>query len=279
MLHEERHLTARDGVQLYAQCWLPDGPAKANLAVVHGIGEHSGRYANFGAWFAPKGYAVHALDCRGHGRSEGRRGHIQHWMDFREDTRAFLASVSAHTPDVPTFLVGHSLGGLIVLDYGLHAGEAPAGVIASGPALATGEGVPSFLLFLSRILSAITPKVRMHNQLDLTGLSRDDAVVRAYRADPLVHDFVTPRLAAELQRVMQQTLAHASEWPADLPLLIVHGAADILCPPYASERFYAGAGARDKTRYVYPEFRHEVFNEIGRERVLQDVEDWLAAHL
>ena len=278
-MHEERNVTAHDGLQLYAQSWLPEGSPKAVLAVVHGIGEHCGRYDDFAAWFVPLGFAVHAFDLRGHGRSAGRRGHIQSWADFREDVRVFLKGVAARNPDPPTFLVGHSLGGLIALDYALHDHTGLAGVVVSGPALAMGEGTSAFLLALAKVLSSIMPGLQMHSKLDVTGLSRDEAVVRAYQNDPLVHDWATPRLAAEMQRVMQQTMAYASDWPVDLPLLILHGASDPLCPADASERFYANADARDKTRHVYPGFLHEVYNEVGREQVLQDVTDWLAAHL
>ena len=279
MLHEEHNFTSYDGLQLYAQSWLPDGAAKANLVVVHGIGEHCGRYDDFAVWFVPLGYAVHTFDLRGHGRSAGRQGYIQSWADFREDVRVFLNRIAARSPDLPVFLVGHSLGGLIALDYALHDHAGLAGVVVSGPALAIGEGTSAFLLALAKVLSSITPGLQMHSKLDVTGLSRDEAVIRAYQDDPLVHDWATPRLAAEMQRVMQQTMAHASDWPADLPLLIVHGGSDTICPAEASERFYVNAGTRDKTRHVYPDFFHEVYNDLGREQVLQDVADWLAAHL
>lgn len=278
-MYEEGHLTTYDGLQLYMQRWLPDGVARANLAVVHGIGEHCGRYQDFAAWFVPLGYAVYTFDLRGHGRSEGRRGHIKSWTDFREDVRIFLADISSHAPDLPTFLVGHSLGGLIVLDYGLHNAAGLTGVIVSGPALAMGDGVPAFLLFMAKVLSSIAPGLQMHNKLDVEGLSRDKAVVRAYVDDPLVHDLATPRLAAEMQRVMQQTMARANDWPANVPLLILHGGSDPICPAEASERFEVNAGAKDKTRRVYPDLLHEVYNELGRDAVLQDVEMWLAAHL
>jgi len=279
MTHEDGHFTSHDGCALYFQRWVPVDAPKANLAVLHGMGEHSRRYRNFALWFKPLGYAVHAFDHRGHGKSPGPRGHIKHWAEFREDVRIFLEEVRGRVPDAPTFLVGHSLGGLIVLDYSLHYGEELSGVVASGPALARGEGVSPLSMFAAKLLSPVLPWLRLGTGLAVEGLSRDGKVVQRYREDPLVHGWGTPRLGAEISRTMHWALAHADAWPQALPLLIVHGEADPICPAYASERFFHNAGAGDKTRYVYPGYLHETFNEIGREQVLGDIQAWLEQHL
>lgn len=279
MLHKEYEFETHDGLKLYGQCWLPDGQIKANLVVVHGIGEHSSRYADFAAWFVPAGYAVHAFDHRGHGRSPGVRGYIKNWAEFREDVRVYLTYVLEHYPDFPTFLLGHSMGGLVVLDYGLHYGERLQGLVASGPILMQGPGSSAFLLFLAKLIKPFLPKLQLNNSLDAQGLSRDPAVIQSYQVDPLVHSFATPSLGVALNNTMLDTMAHADEWRADLPLLIVHGGADPICAPEGSARFFANVSAKDKTRHEYPEYRHEVFNEIDREKVLGDVRDWLDAHL
>jgi alpha-beta hydrolase superfamily lysophospholipase len=169
------------------------------------------------------------------------------------------------------------LGGLIVLDYGLHDRDGLRGIISSGPALARGEGISPLLEFAAKVLSRVAPKLEMKTGLDAAGLSRNPAVVQAYRDDPLVHGLASPRLGAEISQTMEVTQAHADEWPADLPLLIVHGAADPICPASASARFFANVSARDKTRYEYPGFLHESFNEVGREKVLADVQGWIEA--
>lgn len=279
MTHREDHVIAPDGLELYAQHWLPEGLARANLIVVHGIGEHSGRYGNVVDWFAPRGYALHSFDHRGHGRSPGQRGYIQNWSDFREDLRAYIRDVEQHYPGAPTVLLGHSMGGLIVLDYGLHYGAGLKALVASAPPLTQSEDVSPLLTLAARLLSPLVPKMSLKTGLSVEALSRDAAVVAAYQADPLVHGLATPRLGAEIDRTMKATLAAAPNWPADLPLLIVHGGADKICPPVGSRRFFETAGAKDKTRHEYPGFYHEVFNEIGKEQVLTDVQTWLEARL
>jgi alpha-beta hydrolase superfamily lysophospholipase len=291
MLHKEEKFRTFDTRPLYAQHWLPKGAPKANLVVVHGLGEHSGRYKDFAAWFVPLGYAVHAFDHRGHGKSWGARGHVNRWGEFREDVRVFLSKVHERAPDLPLFLLGHSMGGLIVLNYGLHyaaagpyahsasGGNPPldtlTGVVSSAPALALGEDVSPGLVLITRFLSRVLPKLQLPNGLDAEGLSHNAEVVRAYREDPLVHSVISARFGAAMARTMTWTMAHAGAWPVDLPLLMLHGGADPICPAKASERFMVNARCNDKTRYVYPGYFHEVFNEVGREQVLHDVAAWL----
>lgn len=285
MRHEEGTFKTHDGEALYTQWWYPDGAGKikAHLAVVHGLGEHSGRYEDFAAWFTPLGYAVHAFDLRGHGQSPGVRGYIREWEDIRGDVRVFLGEVQQRADgvqDAPLFLIGHSLGGLIVLEYGLF-GEVSAlsGLVASAPALARGEGVSPLVMWLGKMLARFAPQKKLEVGLDVQGLSRNPDVIQAYRDDPLVHGWGTPSGAVAIDGAMKRTVAHAEAWPDDLPLLIVHGGADTICPPTASARFYANVHAPDKMRHEYLHFRHEVFNDVGREKVLEDVRIWLADRL
>ncbi len=272
--------SAADGMKLFTRHWWPEDETKAHLAVIHGYGEHGGRYAPFASWMTAHGYAVHICDLRGHGKSPGRRGHVDRWSDFFGDAEALIAEVDARAGEgAPVFLLGHSMGGLIVLGYALdHPRTGLRGVIASGPALAHGQGVPAILYLVARLLSAVAPRLQIDSRLDAGALSRDEAVVRAYVEDPLVHSLGTPRLSTEMEREMKRLFSLADRWPADLPLLILHGGDDRLAPPEASAAFFERVAARDKTRHEYPGFYHEVFNEIGRERVLQDVTDWLEAH-
>ncbi len=280
MNHEASILTLPNGAQRFVQSWLPAGQPYAVLIVVHGLGEHSGRYADFAAWFTDRGCAVHAFDLHGHGRSPGKRGHLRRWEEFRDDTAAFLGHVASRHPNTPRFLVGHSMGGLIVLDYGLHlrASDDLHGIIASGPPLGRGENVSPVRMWAARMMAKLLPSLHLSNGLDAAWLSRDETVVRAYRTDPLVHGYITPGLGAAMMATMETVMAQATSWPADLPLLIVHGEADPICPPQASARFFEQAGARDKTYRTYPGYLHEVFNEVGREAVLSDVWAWIQAH-
>ncbi len=276
MEHTESRFRGAGGLELYAQSWRPDGAPRAALAIAHGHGEHSGRYANLFEYFPPRGFALHAYDLRGHGRSEGQRGYIREWGDYREDTQAFLTQVKQQEPGIPLFLYGHSLGGLIALDYGLHVTDGIRGVIASAPVLGPPR-IPPVLLQLSRALSRIWPTLSMNSQLDVTSLSRDPEVVRAYVADPMVHSKGTPRLGSELMRVSQWVQDHAAEWK--LPLLIVLGGEDRLVLPADSQRFFEHAAGGDKKRIAYPGGFHEPHNDLEKAEVFADIERWIEAHL
>jgi alpha-beta hydrolase superfamily lysophospholipase len=276
MNHSEGTFSGFGGLELYWQCWRPEGESRAVLAIVHGGGEHSGRYGNVVEWFVPKGYAVYALDHRGHGRSPGPRGYINDWAEFRQDVKAFLELVHDEEPGQAVFLLGHSLGGLIVLEYVLHYPEGLAGLIASGPLLAP-VGLSPFLLALAKALSGILPRLTLPTGLDATAISRDSTVVEAYVDDPLVHGLGTPRLATQLTRAVEWTQAHAAEMR--VPCLIVHGSADRLAPPEGSHIFYENMTLGDKDRQVYEGYYHEVFNEVGKEQVLAAVETWIQQHL
>jgi len=276
MDHAEGTFDGFEGLELYYQRWLPDGEAKAVLAVVHGFGEHSGRYGNVVDWFAPKGYAVYSFDLRGHGRSPGPRGYVNSFAEFREDLKAFLEFVHEQEPDRPVFLLGHSVGGGVVLEYVLHYPEGLVGVIASAPALAQ-VGISPFLLLLSKVLSGVLPRLSLNAGLDTTALSRDAAVVDAYVNDPLVHGLGTPRLGTELTKAFEWTQAHAAEM--SIPCLIVHGSADRIIPPEDSRVFYENVTFGDKERRAYEGYYHEVFNDVGKEQVLADVEAWVERRL
>jgi alpha-beta hydrolase superfamily lysophospholipase len=274
--HLEGTFKGDGGTELYDQRWRPDGAPRAALAVVHGFGEHSGRYGNLVNWFVPKGYAVYAFDMRGHGRSPGKRGHIDSYAQVRDDVQAFLNLVHQEEPGRPVFLLGHSQGGLTVLDYVLHDPSGLAGVVASGPVLCP-PGVSPLLLQLSRLLSKVLPSLALEVGLDATALSRDPAVVDAYVNDPLVHGKATPRMGTELSATIEWTQTHAVDLA--LPCLIVHGGADRLCAPEASRAFFEKVTFADKERHEYDGYYHEVFNDAGKEKVLADVEAWLERHL
>jgi alpha-beta hydrolase superfamily lysophospholipase len=276
MIHNEGRFSGYGGLELYYQCWRPEAKPKAVLTITHGHGEHSGRYGNVVDWFVPRGYAVHAFDLRGHGHSAGPRGHIDRWDVLREDLGAFLALVREQERGQPVFLMGHSLGGLIALEYVLHHPEGLAGVVASGPVLSE-PGISPFLITLSKVLSRIVPRLALKSGLDTTALSRDPAVVAAYVNDPLVHSFGTARLGAELAKAVEWTQAHAADLA--LPCLIVHGAEDRICPPEGSRIFYENVAFADKERQVYAGYYHEVYNDVGKEQVLAAVQAWIERHL
>jgi alpha-beta hydrolase superfamily lysophospholipase len=276
MDHHEGTFHGQDGVELYYQRWRPERSPRAVLAIVHGFGEHSGRYRNVVDWFVPRGYAVYGFDLRGMGRSPGQRCHVGCFDEYRGDVRAFVDLVKQAEPGQPRFLLGHSQGGLIVLNYVLHDPSGLDGVIASAPALGA-LPVSPFLILLAKGLSRVRPRFTLQTGLDVQALSRDPEVVRAYVDDPLVTNVATARLGTELMAAIRWTQEHAADLA--LPLLIVHGTCDRLGPCDASGEFFEKVVFADKERQTYEGYYHEVFNDVGKEMVLADVEVWLDRHL
>jgi alpha-beta hydrolase superfamily lysophospholipase len=276
MNHTDRMLQGYRDLALYAQRWQPPGEAKASIAIVHGFGEHSGRLGNVINWFVPKGYTVYAFDLRGHGRSEGRRGHVDDWDDLLEDVGVLLDWARSDAPDLPLFLLGLSVGGLIALDFASHRGQDLAGVIASAPAL--GElPVTPLKIMLARLMARLWPTFTQDAQLDTTALSRDASVGEAYASDPLVHGCATARYGLETLGAIPRVQSEAVL--LDVPCLIVHGSADQIIPPDCSREYFEKMTLADKTRFEYDGYYHEVFNDIGKEQVLADVEAWIEKRL
>jgi alpha-beta hydrolase superfamily lysophospholipase len=276
MENTEGRIAGAGGLELFVQAHRPDGRPRAALAIVHGHGEHGGRYQNVFDYFVPRGYAAYALDLRGHGRSPGQRGFIRDWGDYREDCLAFLGFIRGREPGVPLFLYGHSLGGLIALDLVLHQPEDLRGAIVSAPVLGP-PNIPAVLLQISKLLSAVWPGFSMNTQLDAATLSRDPAVVRAYVEDPLVHSKGTARLGTEMTQAVEWVHAHAGEWT--LSLLLICGAEDRLVPPGDGLRFFERVGGSDKKRIAYPNGSHEPHNDVDKGAVFADIEHWLEEHL
>ncbi|MDZ4720023.1 MAG: alpha/beta hydrolase [Roseiflexaceae bacterium] len=273
--HTDGTITGNNGMALFMQSWRPAQP-RAVVALAHGLGEHSGRYGNLITELNARDYAVYAIDHRGHGRSPGQRAYIDSWEDFRAGIRALIAYIHTSEPDLPVFLIGHSLGGLIALNYVLHEPGTLHGIIASAPALSS-DGLSPVLALLSKLLSRIAPTFSLQSKLPLSGISRDPAAQQAYATDPLVSKVGTPRLATESFAAIAWTNAHAGD--LKLPLLIIHGEADPIVPPESSARFIANAGSADKQRITYPGVVHETHNDLGWHRPVDDIANWLDSHL
>ncbi len=282
MIHTEgtlefRHSEARGSSRLYRQAWLPEGDARAAVLLVHGLGEHSSRYGHVAASLTQRGFALHALDHYGHGKSDGHSGHVPRFSVFLDGVAALLDDVRKTSANLPLFMVGHSMGGLIAARFMMARQDEFRAAALSGPAFSSDEAPPAIVLWLNRLLSALVPTLPMI-ALDPTLVSRDRAVVEAYVNDPLVHHGkLTSRLIAEMTKAMDDTLARAAE--VTLPLLIMHGDADKLTAPDGSGEFHGGAGSADKTLKLYPGLFHEIFNEPERDAVLADLGNWLEAHL
>ena len=268
----ERHLrgagAARRPPLLLRRTWLPPAP-RAVLALVHGYAEHSGRYEHFGAWFARRGLAVHGYDQRGHGRSEGPRCHVDRFGDYLDDLDRLLECVRAEHPGLPLVLVGHSMGGLVVASYLSDRRPPLAAAVLSGPLLALGPGVSRARQLAARTLRFVWPRLVLGSGLDPAGLSRDEEVVRRYVEDPLVERTMTAGLGAEILAAVPRAAARAFE--IQVPVLVLHGAEDPMCPVEGSAAFHGGLQVPGSSFRPYPGLRHEIFNEPEHEQVFADV--------
>jgi len=276
VMHQQGWFRGAGGLSLFRQTWRPAGPTRAILINVHGLGDHSGLYPALVEHFTARGIAVYAPDVRGNGRSPGQRAYVERWEEYREDLERFVALVRREEPGRPIFLLGNSLGGLIVLDYALHRPEGIQGVIAASPPLGQ-LGVPAPLLALGRVLSRVWPRFSVRTGMDLSGLARDPAVVETVLADPLFHRMGTARLSTEVAAAIARVQAGAPRFP--LPLLVLHGSADRMVPPDGSRAFVARVGHPDRELREYAGAYHVLFADLDRERVLTDVEQWIAARL
>jgi alpha-beta hydrolase superfamily lysophospholipase len=272
MKHNEGNFNGANDLNLFYQSWQPDSEIKAIIALVHGFGEHSGRYMNIVNHVLPQGYTVYGFDHRGHGRSEGNRGHIMDWSEFREDLKLFLQLIRAQENELPLFLMGHSMGGLIVLNYMLHHPEENINsVIVSSPLLAQ-PAISPIIVLISKILSRVRPGFSIETKLDVNSISRDPDVIKIYQEDPLVHSTASARFGTELTATMEWTQSHAKDF--NKPLLIYHGASDQLVPPAGSQTFFENVQIREKEMHMYPDGFHEPHNDIDHKTVLQDIENW-----
>jgi alpha-beta hydrolase superfamily lysophospholipase len=273
--HVEGTLYGARGVELYWQGWLPDTEPTGVLLLCHGLGEHSGRYGHVVEAVTPDGWAVYGLDHRGHGRSGGRRAHLDDYADWLADFDTFRRHVTALHPGLPVFLLGHSMGGQIALAYALDHQADLTGLVLSAPALAS-NAVPKAAVPVLTLLARIAPTLRPAG-IDGTKISKDPAVVAAYRADPLVHQG-NPTLGLSVRLFAQFPLLPERARGLTLPLLLQHGTDDVLTEPSGTRVLEAASGSPDMTVRWYDGLWHEIYNEPEREAPLTDLREWLAAH-
>jgi alpha-beta hydrolase superfamily lysophospholipase len=257
---------ASPGATIFEQWWRPAERARGVLAICHGYAEHSGRYTHVATFLNGRGYAVEALDLRGHGRSSGERVTVESFTEFHDDLDGFLARVRGRNKGLPLFLLGHSMGGGVVTSYLVMREPQLDGVLLSGAAMLGGRppadpGAP--------------PRPRA--PLPASAISRDPGVVTAYENDPLVYRGAPNPRAGEASAVAYAAVQSGME-KIRLPLLIMHGTDDLLVPYQGSEVLYRRASSADKTLKLYPGLYHEILNEPEKQTVLEDVAAWLDAH-
>lgn len=274
MVHNENVHIANDGAEIFWQEWLPESDPRAVMILVHGLGEHSTRYAHLAQRFTDAGIAVFTLDNRGHGKTPGTRG----VMDFDKvvtDIGERLEDVRERYPDAPVIVFGHSLGGLLTMTYTVRNRPAITAQIASAPALDSELREQRLKFALANLLGGIVPDIVLPTGLDSSGVSRDPKVVAAYDADPLVHDKGSTGLAKATFAAMDDMMAQTT-FP--VPLLIVHGTGDRLTVPAASKTF-VNQVTGDVTLIEYEGIYHELHNEPEQDEVFADIMEWLEQHL
>ncbi|MEH6519509.1 MAG: lysophospholipase [Halioglobus sp.] len=273
MQHREGQFGGAKGASIYFQYWQPESLPRAVIVLVHGAGEHSARYQHFAEFFTGQGFAVAAMDHPGHGRSEGTGGYIDSFSEYTETLHIFQQQVSAEFSGMPKVLLGHSMGGLISVNYLLENQQAFSACVLSGPAIKS-DLEPGFLqMLIIRLLSSLLPKIGAL-QLDASGVSRDLAVVADYQADPLVyHGKLSARLIFELFLTMDTVQAQAAA--ITLPMLLLHGEKDNMASPSGSRFLHEHISSEKNRLEIYPGLYHEIFNEPEKEQVFGDILDWL----
>lgn len=278
MPHFETSYTTHDGLKLYLQAWLPEDP-KASLLLVHGLGEHSGRYESIVAKLNALGVAVFTFDGRGHGKScPGKpTAYFDSYLDYLQDIDVLFGKAKNYLPGKPAFLYGHSMGGGLVAAYVLKYQPEAAGVILSSPAIKEAEGTSPVLIALSGLINRISPKLKVL-KLDIAGVSRISEEVEKYKSDPLVYQESIPtRTGYEIYQMMQFIQQKAEKFT--LPFLLIHGDSDRLTNPKGSELFFGKVKSVDKTFRLFPGGYHELINDSDREEVMQVITDWVGQRI
>jgi alpha-beta hydrolase superfamily lysophospholipase len=266
-----------DGLEMYAGEWVPEGKAKAAICLVHGVGEHIGRYQWDGEALTKAGYILSGFDIRGFGKSQGSRGFTPSLETYFDDIDSFLAQVAGRHPGLPLFLYGHSMGGILVLAYPPVRHPALAGVIATAPGLKTELEKQKMKVFLTKVFGRLYPGLTLQSGLDVPEICRDAKVVEAYLNDPLVHTQVTAGWGLAMLKAIALANQYAPRFP--MPLLLMHATGDKIAYPSGSE-CYAEMAPKDKLTFKEWEgFKHELHTDPDREQVFKFMVDWLDARL
>jgi len=271
------HLNCISGIKLFAQEWLPKENPKAIIILIHGMGEHSSRYEHVAQFFTDNGFIFMSCDRSGHGKSEGKRGHIAKYEFVLEEVKRLQQRALSKYPQLPVFLYGHSMGGGIVLNYAIRNPKSGfKAIVASAPLLKLAFEPPAFKIFLGKMMKNIYPGFSQENEINPNHISRDPAEVEKYKKDTLNHNRITAETAMGLLSWGDYALAHASE--LDIPTLLIHGSSDQLTSHQGTIQFHEKS-KRNSEIILYEGLYHELHNEPEKEKVLNDVLFFLNKHL
>ncbi len=264
-----------DGTPLFWRKRLPSGASKGDVLLVHGFSEHGGRYAHVAEFLAGRGYTMWSMDNRGHGRSGGQRGHVEKYDDYVQDLLLFHEEARKSGCGEKPFLLGHSNGGLIALRFALAHPEKIRGLVLSDPLLKLAKPIAPLKELAGRILVRFSSKISFPNDLIPEELTRDPAMQEAYLADPVIFHVVSVGWFQQMEKAGDDALHRSGD--LRVPFLLLLGGDDPVCSGQASRDFFSRVRG-EKELKVYEGFRHEIFNEVGRERVMKDLGDWLDRH-
>ena len=276
MSHTTGTIQSRDGTRLYWRTDAAEGSAIGRILLIHGFGEHSGRYDAVVAGLCALGYTVWRTDVRGHGRSEGARGHVYRYEDYLDDFDAMRKHVLEQPATGPLFVLAHSHGCLISLHALARDPSDVSGIVFSSPFFGVALKVPKLKRFAAKKLSRWIPTLALPVGIDSGDVSHDPAVTEAYATDPLNHGVATPRWFTEVTRAHVEAPAKARD--IKLPILVQHAGEDRLASIEATRNVFARLGSEDATFTPYPGLFHEIWFELESERPLGEVHAWLKDH-
>lgn len=275
MPHEEGEFTGLYDTPIFYQSWLPDGEPKGVLIIVHGFGEHSGRYRHVVDTLQTD-LAIYALDHRGHGRSGGKMNYVKRFSDFLADVKTLEGIVLEKHPDKPLFILGHSMGSIITSHFMAENENQDrySSVILSGTGADFGPEINSMTLMLARVLSFLAPKAYIPSNLDPNFISRDEEEVELYKNDPLVnYAKISGRLGGEMLK--RTGLMKEAADKIKVPALVQIGSEDMTFHPDSRQVLIDSIANDKKELKVYEGYRHEVYNEVDRDVVLGDLKNWI----
>jgi alpha-beta hydrolase superfamily lysophospholipase len=277
MKHQDGFFSNQENQSIYYQTWLPDESARAVLLIAHGLNEHCGRYQHLAEYFVKEGYAIFGFDYPGHGKSEGTRSYVKDFSEFTETLLIYIEKIKEWQPNLPIFIVGHSMGGLVGAHLLIDHPDQVAGAILSGSLILVPDNISPLTITIGKIISTILPKLGLA-AIDSSGLSRDPNIVQAYIADPLVFTGkVTTNLSIKMNQAMDRVVTDGGK--INLPLLLLHGKADYIVDPVSTQFLYDLVSSENKKIIYYEGFYHEIYNEPEHEQVFEDVSSWLNKQL
>jgi len=269
---QELHWQTENNQKIYAKTWSPNSEPKATIAIVHGLGEHLGRYEHVAKYFVEHNFSVIAYDRTGHGKSDGKRGHNDKFHNYLLEIEDLVNEAHKLHLGKPVFIYGHSMGACLTANYLLKINQELSGAVLSGGPFKLAFAPPAIKLFAGKLLRKIAPSVTMPSELDVNQLSYDQNVIDAYNADPLVHDKISGETAIGMFEASDYALQHASEMK--IPLLIMHGNDDGICSIEGSKQI-AESTKQNSTLKIWNKMKHEIHNEKAQNEVLQFAVDWM----